>query len=104
MSNAGNFIKGSVSEDWWKSSVFYQIYPRSFCDSNNDGIGDLNGVIEKLDHLNDGNGGGLGIDAIWFSPNDQNLPMFRNPNQYRNIHLHRSQNPPVAKGKKVISK
>ena len=56
------------SKDWWKSAVFYQIYPRSFYDSNNDGIGDLKGVIEKLDHLNDGNGGGLGIDAIWLSP------------------------------------
>ena len=56
------------SNDWWKSAVFYQIYPRSFYDSNNDGIGDLKGIIEKLDHLNDGNGGGLGIDAIWISP------------------------------------
>jgi len=56
------------SKDWWKSAVFYQIYPRSFYDSNNDGIGDLKGVIDKLDHLNDGNGGGLGIDAIWLSP------------------------------------
>ena len=54
--------------EWWKQAVFYQIYPRSFYDSNNDGIGDLNGVIEKLDYLNDGKGGGLGIDAIWFSP------------------------------------
>ena len=54
--------------DWWKHAVFYQIYPRSFYDSNNDGIGDLNGVIEKLDYFNDGQGGGLGIDAIWFSP------------------------------------
>ena len=42
--------------DWWKHAVFYQIYPRSFYDSNNDGIGDLNGVIEKLDYLNDGQG------------------------------------------------
>ena len=57
-----------LSENWWESAVFYQIYPRSFKDSNNDGIGDLAGVIEKLDHLNDGKGGGLGIDAIWFSP------------------------------------
>jgi len=54
--------------DWWKKAVFYQIYPRSFYDSNNDGFGDLVGVIEKLDYLNDGRGGGLGIDAIWFSP------------------------------------
>ena len=56
------------NQEWWKSAVFYQIYPRSFYDSNNDGIGDLKGIIEKLDHLNDGNGGGLGVDAIWFSP------------------------------------
>ena len=54
--------------DWWKKAVFYQIYPRSFYDSNNDGFGDLVGVIEKLNYLNDGRGGGLGIDAIWFSP------------------------------------
>ena len=52
--------------DWWKHAVFYQIYPRSFYDSNNDGIGDLNGVIEKLDYLNDGQGAGLGVDVIWF--------------------------------------
>ncbi len=54
--------------DWWKKAVFYQIYPRSFKDSNNDGIGDLAGIIEKLDYLNDGTPDSLGIDAIWFSP------------------------------------
>ena len=48
---------------WWKDGVIYQIYPRSFADSNGDGIGDLNGIIDKLDHLAD-----LGIDAIWLSP------------------------------------
>lgn len=48
---------------WWKNSVIYQIYPRSFYDSNGDGIGDLRGIIEKLDYLQD-----LGIDAIWLSP------------------------------------
>ena len=64
--NSANLNK--QSKDWWKSAVIYQIYPRSFYDSNNDGIGDLKGIIEKLDHLNDGNGGGLGIDAIWLSP------------------------------------
>jgi alpha-glucosidase len=53
---------------WWREAVFYQLYPRSFKDSNGDGIGDLRGVISKLDYLNDGKGGGLGIDAIWFSP------------------------------------
>lgn len=54
--------------DWWKRAVFYQIYPRSFMDSNNDGIGDLPGIISRLDYLNDGTAGSLGIDAIWFSP------------------------------------
>jgi alpha-glucosidase len=53
---------------WWKDGVLYQIYPRSFSDSNGDGIGDLRGIIEKLDYLNDGTGRSLGIDGIWFSP------------------------------------
>jgi alpha-glucosidase len=53
---------------WWKHGVVYQIYPRSFQDTNGDGIGDLNGVIERLDYLNDGTERSLGIDAIWFSP------------------------------------
>jgi len=68
MQKSLNLKSSPLSENWWESAVFYQIYPRSFKDSNNDGIGDLEGVIEKLDHLNDGKGGGLGIDAIWFSP------------------------------------
>ena len=54
--------------DWWKEAVFYQIYPRSFMDSNNDGIGDLKGIIARLDYLNDGTENSLGIDAIWLSP------------------------------------
>lgn len=54
--------------DWWKKAVFYQIYPRSFLDSNGDGIGDLPGIISRLDYLNDGTDQSLGIDAIWFSP------------------------------------
>ncbi len=53
---------------WWKHGVIYQIYPRSFQDSNGDGIGDLQGVIDRLDYLNDGTPKSLGIDAIWFSP------------------------------------
>ena len=53
---------------WWKRGVVYQIYPRSFKDSNGDGVGDLNGVIEKLDYLNDGTANSLGVDVIWFSP------------------------------------
>lgn len=55
-------------EPWWKSAVIYQIYPRSFKDSNNDGIGDLKGIISKLDYLNDGTKKSLGIDALWISP------------------------------------
>ncbi|HZP56675.1 MAG TPA: alpha-amylase family glycosyl hydrolase [Dehalococcoidia bacterium] len=53
---------------WWKHGVIYQIYPRSFQDSNGDGIGDLQGVLDRLDYLNDGTERSLGIDAIWFSP------------------------------------
>ena len=54
---------------WWKEAVAYQVYPRSFNDSNNDGIGDLPGMVEKLDYLKD-----LGIDVIWLSP------MYKSPN------------------------
>lgn len=55
-------------DDWWRTAVFYQIYPRSFVDSNGDGIGDIPGIISRLDHLNDGTPGSLGVDAIWLSP------------------------------------
>ena len=48
---------------WWQKAVFYQIYPRSFADGNSDGIGDFNGMTEKLDYLKD-----LGVDALWLSP------------------------------------
>ena len=48
---------------WWKEAVVYQIYPASFCDSNDDGIGDLNGITSKLDYLKD-----LGVDVVWLSP------------------------------------
>lgn len=54
---------GRIAEKWWKEAVFYQIYPRSFYDSNGDGIGDLPGIMEKLDYLKE-----LGIDALWLSP------------------------------------
>lgn len=54
---------------WWKEAVVYQIYPRSFKDSNGDGIGDLRGILEKLDYLSY-----LGIDVIWMSP------IFQSPN------------------------
>ncbi len=53
---------------WWQRGVVYQIYPRSFMDSNNDGIGDLQGIIDRLDYLNDGTENSLGVDAIWISP------------------------------------
>ncbi|MGA8111206.1 MAG: alpha-amylase family glycosyl hydrolase, partial [Acidobacteriaceae bacterium] len=49
--------------NWWKNAVIYEIYPRSFQDSNGDGIGDLNGITSRLDYLK-----GLGIDAIWLTP------------------------------------
>ena len=55
--------KGEITHKWWKEAVFYQIYPRSFYDTNGDGIGDLRGIIEKLDYLKD-----LGVDALWLSP------------------------------------
>ena len=52
-----------MAKKWWQDKVVYQIYPRSFQDSNGDGIGDLPGIISRLDYLSD-----LGIDAIWLSP------------------------------------
>ena len=52
-----------MSNEWWKKEIAYQIYPKSFKDSNGDGIGDLRGIIEKLDYLKD-----LGVDIIWLSP------------------------------------
>ena len=72
-----------LQRKWWKEEVIYQIYPRSFMDSNGDGIGDLRGIISKLDHLHE-----LGVDIIWLSPiydspNDDNGYDIRN---YREIH------------------
>ncbi|MBD1382560.1 glycoside hydrolase family 13 protein [Metabacillus arenae] len=58
-----------MKKAWWKEAVAYQIYPRSFLDSNGDGVGDLRGIIYKLDYLKD-----LGIDVIWI------CPMFKSPN------------------------
>lgn len=49
--------------EWWRSAVVYQIYPRSFADGNGDGVGDLPGIIGRLDHLAD-----LGVDVVWLSP------------------------------------
>jgi len=65
---------------WWQTSVIYQIYPLTFADYNGDGKGDLNGIIRRLDYLNDGNPNSqtsLGIDAIWLSPINQS-PMIDN--------------------------
>ena len=58
-----------MKKAWWKESVVYQVYPRSFCDSDGDGIGDLRGIISKLDYLKE-----LGINVIWMSP------IYRSPN------------------------
>lgn len=58
-----------MEKKWWHDSVVYQVYPRSFMDSNNDGIGDINGIISKLDYLKE-----LGIDVIWLSP------VYKSPN------------------------
>ncbi len=58
-----------MKKAWWKEAIVYQIYPRSFCDSNGDGIGDLNGITSKLDYLKE-----FGIDVIWLSP------VYKSPN------------------------
>ena len=58
-----------MARAWWKESVVYQIYPRSFCDSDGDGVGDLRGIIGKLDYVRD-----LGVNVIWLSP------VYRSPN------------------------
>ena len=58
-----------MNKTWWKEAVIYQIYPRSFMDSNGDGIGDLKGITSRLDYLKY-----LGIDVIWLSP------VYKSPN------------------------
>src|SRR4051812_49402886 len=75
-------LESSHQKKWWKEAVVYQIYPRSFKDSNGDGIGDLRGIIEKLDYIKS-----LGIDVVWLNP------IYKSPNDdngydisdYRNI-------------------
>ena len=59
-----------MKKRWWKEAVCYQIYPKSFMDSNGDGIGDLKGIISKLDYIKD-----LGIDVIWV------CPIYQSPNE-----------------------
>ena len=76
-------VRGEYERTWWKEAVMYQIYPMSFCDSNGDGIGDLNGIRSKLDYLK-----GLGVDVLWLSPiydspNDDNGYDIRD---YQKIH------------------
>src|SRR5258707_183428 len=58
------FDSQSSAEPWWRRAVIYQIYPRSFRDSNGDGIGDLAGIVEQSDYLSEM----LGVDAVWLSP------------------------------------
>ena len=55
--------RGDKDPNWWKHAVFYEIYPRSFSDSNGDGVGDLEGIRSKLEYLKQ-----LGVDAIWLTP------------------------------------
>ena len=66
MTDTVTLVPGATADlaaDWWKSAVVYQVYPRSFADSNGDGIGDLPGILQHLDHLED-----LGVDVVWLSP------------------------------------
>jgi alpha-glucosidase len=61
--SAQNRAIDAEGHEWWQHAVFYEVYPRSFADSDNDGIGDLNGITSKLDYLKQ-----LGVDAIWITP------------------------------------
>ena len=70
----------SPDKVWWRNSVIYQIFPRTFADADGDGSGDLQGIIQRLDYLNDGNPQSetsIHIDAIWLSPINKS-PMYDN--------------------------
>ena len=60
---ASSLLAQTSADPWWKHAVIYEAYPRSFQDSNGDGVGDLKGITERLDYLQS-----LGINAIWLSP------------------------------------
>ena len=62
-SNQQTFVTIDRPDDWWKTAVVYQIYPRSFSDSNGDGTGDIPGMVQRLDYLAE-----LGVDVVWLSP------------------------------------
>ena len=53
----------TIGREWWRDAVFYEIYVRSFADSNGDGVGDLPGIAQRLEYIRD-----LGVDAIWLTP------------------------------------
>src|SRR6266480_8062832 len=61
--DTGTGSEAMPRDPWWKSAVIYQIYPRSFQDTSNDGVGDLRGIMQRLPYLVE-----LGVDAIWISP------------------------------------
>src|SRR6185436_13816731 len=68
MTSEAPTVVGTVGRPWWEPGVVYQVYPRSFQDSDGDGVGDLRGITRRLDHLV-----WLGVDALWLSP------IFRSP-------------------------
>lgn len=67
----GALVKGTNGQPWWNDAIFYEVFVRSFYDSNGDGVGDINGLIEKLDYLNDGDPAttsDLGVTGLWLMP------------------------------------
>src|SRR5690606_1586943 len=61
--DAAPILASGAAHEWWRGAVLYQIYPRSFADSNDDGVGDLQGIADRLDHV-----ASLGVDGVWLSP------------------------------------